>query len=229
MKLDNLQLLLVEDDIDLATGIIDYFELEGIQCDHAANGLSGLNLIKSNYYDVVILDLNMPKMNGLEVCETLRNEGVDVPILMLTAKDTLDDKLLGFSKGADDYLVKPFAMAELIARVQVLAGRRSGQVKKLTVCGLELDAQQKVITRDSVHLKLSPICFKILETLIFAYPKPVSREKIIQSIWGDEQPDTNSLKVHMFNLRKVVDGNAENKLIHTLIGHGFVLKNESEK
>tara|TARA_R110001592_G_scaffold359995_1_gene667669 strand:+ start:1510 stop:2226 length:717 start_codon:yes stop_codon:yes gene_type:complete len=236
MDLDKLQLLLVEDDIDLATAVIDYFELEKIQCDHAANGLSGFNLIKANRYDVVILDLNMPKMNGLEVCEKLRAQGVDVPILMLTAKDTLDDKLQGFSKGADDYLVKPFAMEELIARVQVLSRRRSGQVKRLNVCGLELDNKQQVIIRDSVPLKLSPISFKILETLMLASPNPVSRDKLIQSVWGDQQPDSNSLKVHMFNLRKTIDGHTENnnspntinkKLIHTLVGYGFVLKSES--
>ncbi|MEL0659578.1 response regulator transcription factor [Psychromonas arctica] len=234
MDLDKLQLLLVEDDIDLATAVIDYFELEKIKCDHAANGLSGFNLIKSNNYDVVILDLNMPKMNGLEVCETLRSQGIAVPILMLTAKDTLDDKLQGFSKGADDYLVKPFAMEELIARVQVLSRRRSGETKKVSACGLELDCEQQMITRDSIPLKLSPTSFKILETLILASPNPVSRDKLIRSVWGDQQPDSNSLKVHMFNLRKVVDGNSDNtykpsnqKLVHTLIGHGFVLKTSS--
>jgi len=234
MDLDKLQLLLVEDDIDLATAVIDYFGLEKIKCDHAANGLSGFNLIKSNNYDVVILDLNMPKMNGLEVCETLRSQGIDVPILMLTAKDTLDDKLQGFSKGADDYLVKPFAMEELIARIQVLSRRRSGETKKLNVCGLELDSKQQVIIRDSVPLKLSPTGFKILETLMLASPNPVSRDKLMRSVWGDQQPDSNSLKVHMFNLRKVVDGQASGtytpnnqKLVHTLVGHGFVLKMSS--
>lgn len=229
MDLDKLQLLLVEDDIDLATAVIDYFDLEKIQCDHAANGLSGFNLIKTNHYDVVILDLNLPKMNGLEVCEKLRAQGIDTPILMLTAKDTLDDKLQGFAKGTDDYLVKPFAMEELIVRVKVLSQRRSGQVKKVTVCGLTLDAQQQLIIRNDLPLKLSPISFKILETLMLASPDSVSREKLIQNVWGDQQPDSNSLKVHMFNLRKSVEGfPADKKLIHTLVGYGFVLKDESE-
>jgi len=230
MDIDKLQLLLVEDDIDLATAVIDYFELERIQCDHAANGLSGFNLIKSNHYDAVILDLNLPKMDGLTVCNTLRTEGVDVPILMLTAKDTLDDKLQGFAKGADDYLVKPFAMEELIVRIKVLSRRRSGQAKKLSISGLTLDNEQQTVTRDGKRLKLSPISFKILETLVLASPNPVNREKLIQAVWGEEQPDSNSLKVHMFNLRKAVDGQGENKhqtkLIHTLVGYGFVLKDE---
>ena len=231
MESDKLQLLLVEDDIDLATAVIDYFELERIQCDHAANGLSGFNLIKSNHYDAVILDLNLPKMDGLTVCDTLRAEGVDVPILMLTAKDTLDDKLQGFATGADDYLVKPFAMEELIVRIKVLSRRRSAQAKKLMISGLSLDNEQQVVTRDNQRLKLSPISFKILKTLMLASPNPVSREKLIQSVWGEEQPDSNSLKVHMFNLRKAVDGQGEKKhpikLIHTLVGYGFALKDES--
>ncbi|MCQ1056849.1 response regulator transcription factor [Photobacterium sp. DNB23_23_1] len=221
---DNLQLLLVEDDIDLAKAVIDYLELEGIQCDHAANGLSGHQLITSNHYDVVVLDLNLPKMNGLEVCERIRAQGIDVPILMLTARDTLDDKLTGFSKGADDYLVKPFAMEELIVRSQVLARRRSGQISKLVVEDLELDLQKKRATKAGEPIKLSPIGFKLLECLMRDSPNPVSRGTLMQAVWGDEQPDSNSLKVHMFNVRKAVDANAENKLIHTITGHGFALK-----
>ncbi|GIU53712.1 response regulator transcription factor [Shewanella sp. KT0246] len=227
---DNLQLLLVEDDIDLATAIIDYLELEDIQCDHAANGAIGLNLIETNQYDVVVLDLNMPKMNGLEVCERIRTQGIDVPILMLTARDTLDDKLVGFSKGADDYLIKPFAMEELIVRTQVLSRRRSGEVSKLMVSDLALDLQSKTATRKEQMLKLSPTAIKILECLLRDSPKVVSREKIMQNVWGDEQPDSNSLKVHMFNLRKAVDGDCEEaqKLIHTITGRGFALKLEPE-
>ena len=231
MDLDKLQLLLVEDDIDLATAVIDYFELENIHCEHASNGLSGFNLIKANHYDVVILDLNMPKMNGLEVCEKLRDLGIDVPILMLTAKDTLDDKLIGFSKGADDYLIKPFAMEELIVRVQVLSRRRSGEVTTLKVYDLELNTKQKTISKKAMPLKLSPISFKILETLMRSYPDPVSRENLMQHVWGDEQPDSNSLKVHMFNLRKSIESNnngIKEKLIHTIVGYGFVLKDESQ-
>jgi len=229
MGLDKLQLLLVEDDLDLATAIIDYFELENIPCDHAANGLSGFNLIKCNHYDAVILDLNMPKMNGLEVSEKLRELGIDVPILMLTAKDTLDDKLLGFEKGADDYLVKPFAMEELIVRVQVLSRRRSGQITTLKAGNLVLDSKQKTITYADTPLKLSPIGFKILEILMRTYPNPVSREDLIQNVWGDDQPDSNSLKVHLFNLRKAIENHTpqHKKLIQTLVGYGFVLKDET--
>lgn len=238
MDLDKLQILLVEDDFDLANAVIDYLALEGITCDHAANGLSGFNLIKANHYNVVILDLNLPKMSGLEVCESLRNEGFDVPILMLTAKDTLEDKLTGFKKGADDYLIKPFAMQELIVRVHVLSNRRSGQMTKLTVCGLTLDTQQQRITREDKSLKLSPTGYKILATLMHASPNPVSRDKLIQTVWGESQPDSNSLKVHIFNLRKELDKSFKSVqpedehqvtppgLIQTLTGRGFAFRAE---
>ena len=125
--------LLVEDDIDLASTIVDYLELETIQCDHASNGLLGLNLIERQPYQVIILDINMPKMDGLTLCALLRERGLDTPVLMLTARDSLNDKLQGFQVGSDDYLIKPFAMQELVARVQVLARRRSGEVKRLTL------------------------------------------------------------------------------------------------
>ncbi|QLE85614.1 response regulator transcription factor [Shewanella sp. Scap07] len=223
---DNLQLLLVEDDIDLATAIIDYLELEDIQCDHAANGAVGLHLIETNRYDAVVLDLNLPKLSGLEVCEKIRSQGIDVPILMLTARDTLDDKLVGFSKGADDYLIKPFAMEELIVRTRVLSRRRSGEVTKLMVADLALDLQTKTASRNQQPLKLSPTALKLLECLLRESPKVVSREKLMHSVWGDDQPDSNSLKVHMFNLRKAVDGHCHpsKKLIHTITGQGFSLK-----
>lgn len=224
MRSDKLCFILVEDNLDLAGAVIDYLELEGIQCDHAANGASGLTLIKTNQYDVIILDLNLPKISGLDVCEQLRESGIDIPVLMLTARDTLDDKLIGFSKGADDYLVKPFAMEELIVRAKVLAKRRSGQVSQLSLADVVLDIKQKKVVRNNQLLNVSPIGFKILELLMRASPEPVSREKIMQRIWGDEQPDSNTLKVHIFNLRKQVDGANTKKLIHTISGSGFVIK-----
>ncbi len=220
--------LLVEDDLDLATALIDYMSLEDIDCDYAADGQIGYNLIMSNRYDVIILDLNLPKIEGLAVCERIRNNGVETPVLMLTARDTLDDKLTGFSKGADDYLVKPFAMEELLARIKVLSKRRSGQVSKLSVADLELDLSQRQASRAGTLLKLSPISLKILEVLMRDYPAGVSREKIVQSVWGDEQPDSNSLKVHIFNLRKQVDQQGMKPLIHTIAGFGFAITAQEE-
>ncbi len=112
--------------------MISYFNLEGIDCDHASTGPRGLELALSNYYETILLDINLPRMNGLEICEALRHQGVDVPVLMLTARDTLEDKLAGFNAGTDDYVVKPFELSELTARVKALAKRRSSRSQKLS-------------------------------------------------------------------------------------------------
>ncbi len=221
-----LSALLVEDDIDLATALIDYMSLEGIACDFAADGQVGYNLIVANHYDVIILDLNLPKIEGLVVCERIRELGIETPVLMLTARDTLDDKLQGFSHGADDYLVKPFAMEELMVRIRVLGKRRSGQISKLRVADLELDLSLRQVIRSGQEIKLAPISIKILELLMRAYPAGVSRDKIAQTIWGDEPPDSNSLKVHVFNLRKQIDREGWQPLIHTLPGYGFSIKRQ---
>src|SRR5210317_1777815 len=126
-----ISVLVVEDDLDLATAVVDYLQLEGMRCDHAGNGVTALELAQGGAFDVIILDLNLPRLDGLGVCGTLREQGNDVPVLMLTARDSLDDKLSGFDSGTDDYLVKPFAMDEMLARVRALAGRRSSRARML--------------------------------------------------------------------------------------------------
>lgn len=219
-----LNLLLVEDDLDLAATIIDYFELESIQCDHAANGLAGLHFIEQNPYQALIIDINLPKMDGLTLCNTIRQQGIDTPVLMLTARDSLDNKLEGFQSGADDYLIKPFAMAELIVRIQTLAKRRSGQIKRLSLADLEIDLSEKQAYRHNEPLKLSPTAFCILEILLRASPKPVSRTDIMQAVWGDNQPDSNSLKVHIHHLRKQLDSRHSPSLLQTVPGYGFALR-----
>ncbi|MCG3722571.1 response regulator transcription factor [Vibrio cincinnatiensis] len=221
-----LKVLLVEDDLDLATALIDYMQLEGIECDFAADGLVGYNLITSYQYDVIILDLNLPKIAGLDVCRRIREQGIETPVLMLTARDTLDDKLQGFHHGADDYLVKPFAMQELMVRMLVLSKRRSGQATKLRIGELELDLSLRKARRYGQELKLSPISIKILELLMREYPSVVTREKIIQMIWGEAQPDSNSLKVHMFNLRKQIDQEGWPAMVQTVPGFGFSIQQQ---
>lgn len=219
-----LTVLLVEDDLDLAQTLIQYLELEHIQCDHASNGVAGLNLMQQQRYQVLLLDLNLPRLDGLSVCQQLRQQGNDTPILMLTARDQLDDKIEGFRAGTDDYLNKPFEMRELVARIQALARRRSGQVQQLQCGPLSLNLSEKVAQRESQTLKLSPIGWRLLEVLMRASPNVISREELQQAVWGDEVPDSNSLKVHLHHLRKAVDSPFESPLIHTVPGQGFAIR-----
>ena len=219
-----LNTLLIEDDLDLAETVVQYLALEQIQCDHASNGIAGLHLLNNHHFDVVLLDLNLPRMDGLSVCSALRKDGNDTPILMLTARDQLSDKLAGFDAGTDDYLVKPFEMEELVVRIEALSRRRSGQVQKLSCADLILNLNEKTATRSGQALRLSPIGWKILELLMRASPNTISRDMLESSIWGDETPDSNSLKVHLFNLRKAVDTPFNQPLIHTIQGQGFAIK-----
>ncbi len=220
----NYQVLLVEDDLDLAATIVDYLELEKISCDHAANGIAGLKFINQQHYDVVILDVNLPRMDGLTVCKTMREQGINIPVLMLTARETLDDKLAGFAVGSDDYMVKPFEMLELIARIHVLANRRSGLTNILSLHGVDVDFSAKTVKRDGSILQLSPTGWKILEVLMRKSPEVVSKDQLLNAVWGDELPDSDSLKVHLFKLRQVIDRKSQNKLIQTVAGQGFVFR-----
>lgn len=219
-----LKLLLVEDDLDLAQTLIQYLELEDMVCDHASNGIAGLNLARAGHYDVLLLDINLPRMNGLTLCQTLREQGDDTPVLMLTARDQLDDKLEGFRAGSDDYLVKPFELQELVARIRALSRRRSGEVRRLRCGDLEMNLIDHTVYRDGRLLKLSPTGWQLLEKLLRASPDPVSREALMDAVWGEEQPDSNSLKVHIFNLRKAIDGPFRQPLLHTINGVGFALR-----
>ena len=219
-----LNVLLIEDDLDLAQTVVEYLELEQIRCDHARNGVSGLQFVRQNGYEAILLDLNLPRLDGLSVCEQLRTDGDDTPILMLTARDQLNDKLDGFRAGTDDYLVKPFELQELVVRLQAVAKRRSGQVHRLRCADLEMNLSAKTVTRAGQALKLTPIGWQLLETLLRASPSVVSRQELEEVVWGDEPPDSNSLKVHMFHLRKAIDTPFPTTLLHTVAGHGFVLK-----
>lgn len=216
--------ILVEDDPDIAAAIVDYLAMEGISCDYAANGAAGLELIRSQPFDLVILDINLPRMSGYTVCKTLREDGLDVPILMLTARDTLDDKLEGFLSGTDDYLVKPFAMVELVARVKALAGRRSSQSVRLKVGDLELDVKQRRATRGDQLLQLSPKSLALLEVLMRASPDPVDRRQLVDAAWSEDLPDSNSLNVHMHGLRKALELPGKPTLLQTVTGFGYALK-----
>lgn len=216
--------LLVEDDLDLAETVIQYLELDGICCDHASNGVAGLKLAQEQQFQVLILDLNLPRLDGLSLCERLRQHGDDTPVLMLTARDQLEDKLAGFAAGTDDYLVKPFALQELVVRIKALAQRRSGRIRKLSCAGLEMDLDAKTLSRDGAPLKVTPTGWKLLETLLRAAPAVISRRELETALWGDEIPDSNSLKVHISNLRKAIDAPFAVALLQTIGRHGFAIR-----
>lgn len=222
----NLRILFIEDDDILATSIIHYLELNDITCDYCSDGNLALNLLNHNQYDVIISDVNMPKMDGYTLCAKVREQGYDIPLMMLTANGEIDDKLTGFDSGADDYLTKPFAMKELLARINSLAKRRSGKMKLIAIkeLGLELNLDKHLAFRDGVKLTLPPSCWIILETLARAYPKPVKRSDIEFAIWGDDIPDSNSLKVHIHGLRKNLDKPFETPILHIITGFGFELR-----
>ncbi len=219
-----LTVLLVEDDKDLADTVTRNLEFEGINCHYATNGRAGYKLACEEHYQVLLLDLNLPGMDGLHLCQKLREKGDDTPILMLTARGELDDKLGGFNAGTDDYLVKPFALEELVARIQTLARRRSGEIKKLSYAGLVMDLRTKTVTRDTIPLKITPTGWQLLEALLRVAPDVVPRHELETAVWGDDIPDSNSLKVHISNLRKVIDSPFHGPLLHTVGRHGFAIK-----
>ncbi|EPP4135615.1 TPA: response regulator transcription factor [Vibrio vulnificus] len=221
MKKQLIDVLLVEDDRDLALSIADYLSYERIRCDHAFNGLAGFNLARKNHYDVILLDIMLPRMDGITVCQQLRTHGDDTPILMLTAKDTLDDKASGFSAGTDDYLVKPFALKELVMRIQSLSKRKSGQVKNIWVEDLVFESDLRQVRRAGQEIKLTPSGLLLLEILMWKSPAIVSKRELEEALWPDDAPDSNNLKVQLYQLRQKVDKPFPTKLIETVPGHGF--------
>lgn len=217
-------LLLVEDHADIAEMLISYFEGRGFSVDYAADGLTGLHLAVTNSYDAIVLDLMLPGMDGLSICEKLRRDARNsTPIIMLTARDTLDDKVTGLSSGADDYLVKPFAIVELEARVRAQIRRNRGEVARdlLSVGDLEINTSTMSVQRQGQPLNLTPIGFKILTTLVKASPAVVTRQELERKVWGDILPDSDTLRSHMYNLRKTVDKPFEVSLLRTVQGSGY--------
>lgn len=222
-------ILLIEDHKDIAEMVYEYLETSGFSVDYADTGSAGVNLARQNNYDAIVLDLMLPDMDGIDVCKALRCEGrITAPILMLTARDTLEDKLLGFDSGADDYLVKPFDLEELAARLRSLMKRRTDRSKAepLVVGDLVLDVNAKIATREGNVLNLSPTGMKILILLTMESPNVVERSAVEKVIWDDLPPDSDALRSHLYNLRKIVDKPYSHSLIHTVHSTGFRLSDE---
>jgi DNA-binding response OmpR family regulator len=216
--------LIVEDHADIAEMVGAYLEEREYIVDYAADGITGLHLAVTNPYDAIVLDVMLPGMDGLEICSKIREEAKsDVPIIMLTARDTLDDKVTGLDRGADDYLVKPFAIQELEARIRSLIRRHSGDIKKeiLNVGDLSIDTSTLKVTREDKELVITPIGLKILSVLMRASPAVVSRRELERQVWGDILPDSDTLRSHLYNLRKVVDKPFDKNILLTVQGSGF--------
>jgi len=218
--------LIIEDNRDIAEMVCSHLERRGFRVDYAADGVTGLHLGVTDAFDAIVLDLMLPGIGGLEVCRRLREDARrDVPILMLTARDTLEDKVGGLEAGADDYLVKPFEIEELEARLRALIRRRRGLLTRaiLQVGDLALDPGTLRVTRGGVEITVTPTGFRILSLLMRASPRVVSRREIETEVWGDTPPDSDSLRSHLYSLRKSVDRPFEVPLIHTVQSAGYRL------
>ncbi|MGB8695426.1 response regulator transcription factor [Acinetobacter sp.] len=216
--------LMVEDHYELASTLCEFLEEHDFVVDHARNLDAARHLLKQRPYHVLLLDINLPDGSGYELCEWLRNQqGMDIPVLMLTARDTLDDKLKGFKSGTDDYLVKPFDFNELVMRIQALIKRSLGEVSnsQIKIHDLILDPARQHLSRSGQTIELPPIQFKLLKLLMRNSPKVMTKQEIMMELWGDEEPESDALRSHIYNLRKTVDKPFEQKLIHTVSGVGL--------
>lgn len=220
-----MRILVIEDNSDIAANLGDFLEDRGHTVDFAADGVTGLHLAVVNEFDSIVLDLNLPGMDGLEVCKKLRQEARrQTPVLMLTARDSLEQKLVGFDSGADDYLVKPFALQEVEARLLVLARRGKGAGPRiLTVAELEYNLDTLEVKREGKSVNLNPTALKILQALMEASPSVVTRQELETRVWGEELPDSDSLRVHIHGLRAALDKPFDRPLIQTRHGIGYRL------
>lgn len=218
-----MRVLVIEDNNDIATNIGDYLEDRGHVVDFAGDGVTGLHLAVVNDFDTIVLDLTLPGMDGLEVCKKLRQEAKkQTPVLMLTARDALDHKLSGFDSGADDYMTKPFALQELEARLAVLARRGKGQQSRvLQVADLNFNLDTLIVSRAGKAIQLNPIGLKLLQFLMEASPSVVTRQDLEHRVWGEELPDSDSLRVHIHGLRAAIDKPFDKPLIQTRHGIGY--------
>ena len=219
-----MHVLLTEDDDLIASGIVAGLNAQGLTVDRVASAADTQALLQVARFDVLVLDLGLPDEDGLRLLQRLRQLGVDLPVLVLTARDAVTDRVAGLQAGADDYLLKPFELPELLVRLQALSRRRSGQAQRLQVDDLVMDLDSRQASRGGTPLALSPTAWKILECLMRASPALVTREQLGRSVWGDEPPESNTLNVHMHHLRSTVDKGFATPLIHTLHSVGFQLE-----
>lgn len=231
MEPTSLHILVIEDNQDLAANITEFLSKRGHEVDYAMDGVTGLHLALNLPLDIIILDIMLPKIDGISLCKRYREEAEEqVPIIMLTARDTVDDKLLGFSAGADDYLVKPFSLLELEARIQALKRRHEPTSKLLRAGKLHVDTGTRTVTIDGENIYLNKTCFRLLVILLQESPNYVTRKEIEQQLWGDFPPGSDVMRSHIYTLRKALDRNSDRSYIETARGIGFrFITNDDEK
>ncbi|TAE38274.1 MAG: DNA-binding response regulator [Runella slithyformis] len=231
MSNDVKRILIVEDDSRIAQNISKGLTEKGFETEVAYDGLIGSKIAHNSHFDLVILDINLPSLNGYEVCRNIRQRDPNVPILMLTALGETEDKIEGFGVGADDYVVKPFDFRELLARINVFLKRAHADQDQgfvLRVADLEINTNAKTVTRSGQSIDLTPKEFALLEYLVRNKGRTISKAEIAQKVWdSNHDSGTNVVEVYINFLRKKVDRDFESKLIHTKSGMGYVLKEEA--
>jgi len=221
-----MRILIVEDNPDLVANLFAYLEPLGYTLDVERRGDTGLAKATRGEFDAIVLDLMLPGLDGVDVCRRLRQEWqLDTPILMLTARDTLADKIAGFGSGADDYLVKPFSLAELDLRLKALVrrARGMGMRPRLQVGELSFERDKLRVRRAGVDIELTPTGYKLLAALMRAAPRLVTRDSLVYEIWGDEPPDSDALRTHIHALRQAIDKPFDTALLKTVQGQGWRL------
>ena len=222
-----MRILIIEDDADIASNVYDYLKDRGNTVDHTADGVTGLHMAVTHEYDAIILDVALPGMNGFDVCRKLREDAQrDTPVLMLTARDTLEDKLAGFERGADDYVIKPFALREVEARLRALIARKQGRVgqRLLRAGDLKFDPNTLNITRDGRAVKLPPKCVRLLEFMMQRPGHVFSRTELESAVWGDALESSETLRSHMHLLRRALALADRPDPIETVRGFGYRLR-----
>ena len=220
-----MRILVIEDHRDIHDNLVEFLQLRGHSVEGALDGLTGLHLAASRRYDAILLDNMLPGIDGNQICQSLREHSrSDVAIVMLSARDELDDRLTGFKVGADDYIVKPFAMSEVLARIQaVVARRQSRNSRVLVVADLRFDLDTLEVTRGDSVLKLKPTSRKLLELLMQKSPGVVKRTELEARIWGREAAQRENLRSNIHILRGVIDKGFDSPLLHTVHGLGYQL------
>lgn len=223
------RILIVEDNEDVRRNIVEFLELKKFKTDNTDDGLKALGLTLVNSYDLILLDVMIPGLDGISVCEQLKKRMDSTPIIFLSAKDTVEDRINGLTVGADDYIVKTFSLSELLLRINAVLRRTKKELSPfLTIGPLKLNAETKQVFRDDKEIRVNPTGFKILQFLMSKSPNIVSREELEKEIWGFNRVASDALRAQIHLLRQLVDKPFEKQLIHTRQGFGWSIKAEEK-